>query len=211
MRRLGARALFILFALLPVSCGLGRGEGQVTSDSLDIGGCHSGSYEMDPDYFASSPYGDSQTLRIARGDSPQSNSDTLIVALHSTEELLDRLDEPVEVRLSPGAIPEGIEGTYLGPPLVTMSLHLGETCEAEVISVQAISGTITFSALHNGEPNEKKKDRLIEAEFDLQMGDPRELIPDDSAEAGYRLPSASRVTGWFRFYHRRGKPAQTYP
>lgn len=206
-----SRGLLICGALVHVSCAVGRGEGQVKSRDLDIDGCHSGVYEMDPEFFSSSPYGDSQTLRISRGDSPESNSDTLIVALHSTKELLEQLDEAVEVRLSSGSIPEGIEETFVGAPLVTMSLHLGDTCGEDVSSLQAISGSITFSALFSGEPNEKKKDRLIEAEFDVMVGDPRGLIPDESTPAGYSLPSASRVTGWFRFHHRRGKPAQTFP
>lgn len=194
-----------------VSCAVGRGEGQVQSDALFVYGCQSGAYKMDPDFFGSSPFEDSQTLRISRGDSPQSNSDALLVALHSTDALLDALGEPVEVRLSSGSIPDGVEETYLGTPLVTMSLHLGETCEEEVVSLQAISGTITFSQLHNGEPNEKKKDRLIDAEFDVLMADPRGVIPDSATATGYSHPEASRVTGWFRFYHRPGQPAQAFP
>jgi hypothetical protein len=204
------RSLLCGVACLQVSCGVGRGDGQVQSEDLVVEGCHSGAYKMDPDYFSSSPYGDSQTLRISRGDSPQSNSDSLTVALHATDELLDQLDEPVEVRPASGSLPAGIEEAFLGNPLVTMSFHLGRTCGDEVVSLQAISGTITFSALHNGEPNEKKKDRLIDAEFDVLMGDPRDVVPDAIAPSGYSQPDASRVTGWFQFYHRRGKPAQTF-
>lgn len=198
-------------ACAQLSCAVGRGDGQVKSDDLLVDGCQSGAYEMDPDFFGSSPFEDSQTLRISRGDRPEGNSDALIVALHSTDALLDGLGEAVEVRLSSGSIPEGVQETFLGIPLVTMALHLGETCEKEVVSLQAISGTITFSALHNGEPNEKKKDRLIDAEFDVLMADPRGVIPDAATDSGYSHPSASRVTGWFRFYHRRGQPAQSYP
>lgn len=198
-------------ACAQLSCAVGRGEGQVESEALVVEGCQSGDYKMDPDFFGSSPFEDSQTLRISRGDSPQSNTDVLIVALHSTDALLDEQGGPVEVRLSSGSIPDGVVETFLGTPLVTMSLHLGETCEEEVISLQAISGTITFSALHNGEPNEKKKDRLIEAEFDVLMADPRGVIPDAATASGYSHPEASRVTGWFRFYHRRGQPAQAFP
>lgn len=198
-------------ACAQLSCAVGRGEGQVKSDDLFVDGCQSGDYEMDPDFFGSSPYEDSQTLRISRGDRPEGNSDALIVALHSTAALLDAQGEPVEVRLSSGSIPDGIVETFLGTPLVTMSLHLGETCEEEVVSLQAISGTITFSALHDGEPNRKKKERLIEAEFDVLMADPRGVIPDAATDSGYSHPEASRVTGWFRFYHRRGQPAQAFP
>lgn len=204
-------ALALLFGLSQLSCSVGKGEGQVESDDLEIEGCRSGAYRMDPDFFASSPYEDSQTLRIQKGNSPQANSDALLIVLHSTDTILEQLGDGVEVRLPSGSIPEGIEETYLGPPLVTMSLHLGETCEKEVVSLQAVSGTITFSDLYDGEPNEKKKDRLIDAEFDILMADPRGVVPDDSTPTGYFHPEASRVTGWFRFYYRRGQPAQAFP
>ncbi len=197
--------------LLQLSCAVGRGEGQVKSDDLVVLDCRSGAYAMDPDFFASSPYEDSQTIRIQRGDSPQRNSDALIVALHSTDAALEQLGEPIQVRLPAGSIPEGIEETYLGTPLLTMALHLGRTCEDEVVTLQAISGSITFSELFDGEPNRKKKDRLIEAEFDVSMGDPRDVVPDAESTAGYSHPDPSRVTGWFRFYYRRGQPAQAFP
>ncbi len=212
MKFWGAQALLLFgAAVVQLSCAVGRGEGQVESSDLVVAGCHSGSYQMDPTFFGASPYEDSQLLRIQRGNSPQSASDALLIALHSTDELLEQLGAAVEVRLPSGSIPDGIEETFLGPPLVTMSLDLGETCDDEVAALSAISGTITFSELYNGEPNEKKKERLIEAEFDVIMGDPRDLVPEAEAPSGYSHPEGSRVTGWFRFYYRRGQPAQTFP
>jgi hypothetical protein len=69
--------------------------------------------------------------------------------------------------------------------------------------------TMTFSSLFNGNPDEgDASQRFIDARFDLYLADPREICP-----GGLGPPPRCRghLTGYYRFYFQRGKPAQPFP
>lgn len=69
--------------------------------------------------------------------------------------------------------------------------------------------TITFTSLFNGNPDETAADeRLIEATFDLYLADPRELC---AGGIGPPPPCRGHVTGSFKFFFQRGRPAQPFP
>jgi hypothetical protein len=199
--------------LLLAACAVGKGEGTVESESLVVPGCHEGSYSLDPNYFAASYSSDSHFIRIERGNSPSQNADALLIVVSQVEEIVgDRLGESIPVGIAPELLPEGLASDSSPRSPIAMTLHLGETCEEEVISLQAISGTITFEHLFDGDVGgASKKDRHIEAEFEVEVADPRTLVADATSAEGYNAPLASKLTGNFSFVYRRGSPAQTFP
>jgi len=69
--------------------------------------------------------------------------------------------------------------------------------------------TITFTSLFDGNPAEANAaQRLIEGSFDLYLADPREIC---SGGSGPPPPCRGHLTGTFRFYFQRGRPAQPFP
>jgi hypothetical protein len=69
--------------------------------------------------------------------------------------------------------------------------------------------TITFTSLFDGNPSEANAaQRLIEGTFELYLADPREIC---SGASGAPPPCRGHLTGSFRFYFERGRPAQPFP
>jgi hypothetical protein len=194
------------------SCGVGRGDGFVKSDDLLVEGCIDGPYSMDPNYFAASYDDDSHLIRIQRGNSPTANSDALLIVVHDVEEIIEsQLGVAIPVTVAPELLPEGVVSGG-ERSRVSITLHLGRSCEEEVVSLQAISGTITFDDLFDGDVGSaSKKERLMEGSFEVTLADPRDLVSDESSETGYSATSSSTLYGSFSFTYRRGQPAQTFP
>jgi hypothetical protein len=72
-----------------------------------------------------------------------------------------------------------------------------------------VTSTITFAHIFNGNPEEPvAAERLSEATFDVYLADPRDGCP-----GGVGAPPRCRghLTGSFRFYFERGRPAQPFP
>lgn len=69
--------------------------------------------------------------------------------------------------------------------------------------------TITFTSLFDGDPAEANAaQRLTEGTFNLYLADPREIC---SGASGPPPPCRGHLTGSFRFYFQRGRPAQPFP
>jgi hypothetical protein len=71
------------------------------------------------------------------------------------------------------------------------------------------SSTITFYSLFDGNPEETNAAaRYTDATFHFYLADPREICP-----GGVGPPPRCRgeLTGYFKFYFERGKPAQPFP
>jgi len=69
--------------------------------------------------------------------------------------------------------------------------------------------TIVFNNLFNGNPNESDASkRLTDATFDFYLADPREIC---SGGLGPPPPCRAHLSGNFRFYFERGRPAQPFP
>jgi hypothetical protein len=71
------------------------------------------------------------------------------------------------------------------------------------------SSTITFNSLFDGNPDESNAAaRYTDATFHFYLADPREICP-----GGTGPPPRCRgeLTGFFKFYFERGKPAQPFP
>ena len=69
--------------------------------------------------------------------------------------------------------------------------------------------TITFHHLFDGDPDESNAaERYTDAEFDVYLADPREICPGG---LGPPPPCRGHLSGNFRFYFQRGRPAQPFP
>jgi hypothetical protein len=190
-------------------CTVGEGKGNVTSDRLYVQGCWNGPFDLKPDFFAANPYRqESLLIRVQRGDNNQEASDGLTVIVSDLDEVKKAADARVAipVGLPPGVAPPGQPLTGAEAPLVSLSLYLHQTCHEQNSATYAVGGTITFSSIFSGDPNEKDgQKRLTEADFEVQVADPRELL-------GAEDPAAvtSTVKGDFSFFFQRGQPAQPF-
>jgi len=100
-----------------------------------------------------------------------------------------------------------VDGYLTGEPgpLVTLSLYLHQTCHEQNSAIYSIGGTITFSSIFSGDPNEKNsQERLTQAEFVADFADPRQQVEEPDPE------KISRIEGNFKFFFQRGQPAQPF-
>lgn len=204
----GLRSLALALAL--VSCSVGEGKGEATSDRLRAVGCLDGPYQLKPNFFATSPYRKTQTIRLQRTDDLVDNADGVQLLVSDTGLVRSKLGQPLKVGLPPGVQPPGVP--IVGdpdPPAVQLTLYLHETCHGQNVALHAVRGTITFRHLFSGDLSEDDADdRLSEAVFDVEVADPRDQPPE-----GGEVPpeKRSKLKGWFRFFFERGQPAQPFP
>ncbi|HEY4159855.1 MAG TPA: hypothetical protein VGM29_17210 [Polyangiaceae bacterium] len=211
MIRLSERLALLGLALLPLACTVGEGEGWVRSDHLAMEGCWSGAFDLGPDFFGANPdQGQSLAIRVQRGDNSEDASDGLSVLVNNLPVARSQVGQALKVGLPVGVSPSGVPlMAQADPAKVNLSLYLHNTCHLQNSTVYSIDGTITFTSLFSGDPNESSsKDRLTEASFEADFADPRELVgvtdPDAIAAA------TSKVSGYFRFFFQRGQPAQPF-
>jgi hypothetical protein len=205
-----ALALAVSAALFSgLGCTVGDGKGEVTSDRLHVQGCWNGPFDLKPDFFAANPYRkESLLIRVQRGDNNQEASDGLTVIVNDLDEVKKAADArlAIPVGLPPGVAPPGQPLTGAEAPLVSLSLYLHQTCHEQNSAIYSVGGTITFSSVFSGDPNEKdSQERLTEATFDVQLADPRELLDAEDA-----TDVTSTINGYFSFFFQRGQPAQPF-
>jgi hypothetical protein len=208
VRRLKGALLGSLMWL--TGCAVGQGEGQVISERLYAKGCVDGPFDLRPDFFASTPHLDTQLITLRRGDKMEDLSDGVLISVYQIDTIVDQyLGQPVEVRLPAGVSAPGHAPSEQANPLVSLTLYLNDSCHEQDISLQAISGSITFDSLFPGDLSDRKKEhRLIEGRFDVTVADPR-LMPADGSSPDPEI--VSQVQGSFRFFFRRGTTAQAFP
>jgi hypothetical protein len=206
MRRVGYAAVAALGLL---GCSTGEGEGWVRSDRLFVAECWNGSFDLSPTFFGANPFRDSLSIRVQRGDDMSEVSDGLSVLVQDTGQVRESIGAPQRVGLPPGVRPPGFPIVAdPDPPKVGLSLYLHNTCQAGNATLYAIDGSITFSSLFSGDPNETDaSERLTEARFAARFADPR----DQSVDGVFPAGRVSDVEGGFRFYFQRGQPAQPFP
>jgi hypothetical protein len=123
---------------------------------------------------------------------------------------------PFKVSVPAGVVPPGSPPVLPkpltdDPPIVHMSLYLQRSCHNQNIVLYGVDGTITFTNLFDGDPNETSADeKLTEATFDAHFGDLRD-VPLGSYAYDVPAEMQSHVTGKFRFYFERGQPGQPFP
>ena len=197
-----------LLLLAPLGCTVGEGEGSVSSDQLWVAGCWNGAFDLKPDFFGANPdEGESLTIRVQRGDNIEEMSDGLIVLVNHLPEVRKKVGQDLPVGLPRGVTPPGVPIVFNpDPPDVSLALYLHNSCHLQNGTIYSVRGTINFSSLFSGDPNESSSDaRLTDATFDAYFADPREVVEADDPEA-----VTSHVTGNFRFFFQRGQPAQPF-
>jgi hypothetical protein len=204
------RLLPFVLGLFALGCTVGEGKGWVKSDRLYVDECWDGPFDLGPDFFGANSFqrGDALMIRVQRGDGIEEMSDGLIVNVADLGTQRGRIGSALEVGLPVGVAPPGVPVVYDPDPApVNLSLYLHDSCHAQNGTVYSVGGTITFTSLFSGDPEETESDeRLTEASFDATFADPRLLVGDAVADAAVQ----SRVTGYFRFFFQRGQPAQPF-
>lgn len=219
LARAVAAATLAAAALGPslAGCSLGDGEGEVYSDHLVAKDCWNDRFDLGPDFFAAVPFRKSVNFRVQRGSDIVEVSDGVSILVNDVEAIREEhLGVPIPVSLPAGVAPPGVpEGTQCGgeacpDPTVHVALYLLQSCHNQNTVLYGLSGTVTFTELFSGDPNEDTgADRVTEATFDVMVGDPREA-PRSGEGAGV-VPTQSRLQGNFRFFFERGQPAQPFP
>jgi hypothetical protein len=202
-------SLVALVGLIACST-LDEGQGEAKSDWLRAGRCFEGPYDLQPTFFASNPFQNTQMLRLQRTNDLTENADGVLVLVDDVTRVRASLGTSLRIGLPPEVTPPGTPVVAdPDPPFVHMALYLQETCHRENVTLYATEGTITFDALFSGDLNEDEADeKRSEGRFDVVIGDPR-----DAPAGGGAIPEglSSRLTGSFRFYFQRGQPAQPFP
>lgn len=203
------RALLLAGSVAALGCTVGEGQGWIQSDKLYIEDCWNGPFDLNPDFFAAIPYRrETLLMRVQRGDNIEEQSDGMTVLINDLQGLRESdIGVPIEVGLPVGVTPPGMPVIVNpDPPKVSLSIYLHNSCHEQNATIYSISGSITFRSLFNGDPNvSDAADRLTDATFAAQFGDPRQVSAD--------MPSdtlVSQVRGEFRFYFQRGQPAQPF-
>ncbi len=149
--------------------------------------------------------------------------DAAMAAGATEDEALETAFVDVPVALPPGVTTSGAPVSP-EPPCdaavklctvtpVAMSLYLQKSCHNQNTMLYAVSGFVRFNSLFSGDPTEPSAAEKLTyvSHFDITVGDPRDAPPGipigpDSIPAEL----TSKLTGNFRFYFERGKPAQPF-
>jgi len=132
------------------------------------------------------------------------------------DEISTRPGVTYQVALPPGVTPPGSpsvppDDLLHDPPIVHMALYLQRSCHNQNSILYAVSGKITFTALFNGDPNEKEAaEKLTEAIFEVKVGDLRD-VPLGAYPRDIPTERQTTLKGCFRFYFERGQPGQPFP
>jgi hypothetical protein len=190
---------------------VGQGEGEVHSDRLEVPTCWHAAYDLDPDFFAAVPYRETLQIRIQRGSDLQEVSDGVAVLVNDVPTIrAESLGQPLQVGLAPKLLNEIAPGVPLSaPPPVNLALYLQFSCHNQNVVLYAVEGTIVFTDLFSGDPNESVgSEKFTDATFAVKVADPRDAIPGT-----LEIPEAKKspLTGFFRFHFQRGQPGQPFP
>jgi hypothetical protein len=207
----------LLALTLLLGCSTGEGSGSITSDRLVVGQCWEGPFDLGPTFFADDPFGDTQQIRIQRGDRQSSISDGVLIVVTDVAEIRkSQIGKPLALGLPVGVRPPGFPIIPTPtPPKVSLTLYLYNSCHVQNGAVYSVGGTITFDSLFSGDRNENNADaRLTQAHFEAVVTDPREgVVATDGGAPTIDYPTdrTSTVRGDFRFFFQRGQPAQPFP
>lgn len=204
--------------LLLASCTTGEGEGSVTSERLYIENCWDGQFDLRPTFFGTTPFNDTQEIRIQRGDRLVEVSDGVELTVNDVPKIRSSPGQAVSLGLPVGVRPPGFPIiVQQNPPPVSLTLYLYATCHVQLGAAYAVSGSITFDSLFSGDPNETDADaRLTDATFEAVVANPHDGVVATDPTTGqatvtYPAEKTSTLKGNFRFFFQRGVPAQPFP
>lgn len=221
--RVGGWGLRLLVAAAAIECPLwlacsvGQGDGYVHSDQLFANECYRGVFNLNPDFFAANPYGDTLTIRVQRGEQDIQVSDGITLLVNDVPNARKHLHEPLQLGLPKGVSPVGFPLPQVPtPPGASLSLYLNASCRSQNTVLTAYEGNVTFTQLFSGDLNEENSvDRLTEGSLTASVVDTRDAVARDPSDGGkaYEFP-ADRITtidAYFKFVFHRGTPAQPFP
>jgi hypothetical protein len=221
-RRALARGLLasalLASALGGFGCSVGQGEGSATSADLYVPACWEGPFDLRPTFFGANPFDDTLTIRVQRGEREIGVSDGYTMLISNVQAVRTfGLDTDLPLGLPLGVTPFGYPLPPLpNPPAASLTLYLNNSCRRQNSLLYSVSGSVRFSKLFSGDLSEENaEDRITRGSFSAVLVDPRDAVPDLSADAGvpYRYPSSrtSVLEGDFDFVFHRGIPAQPFP
>lgn len=191
--RLVEKCLVAAVFVAMTSCAQGGGSGSVTGvvSAPSCGLSPANAFSLDPTFFVGEMFGSSLNIRIQRGADQFDYSDVLFVSVLDVD----------DVKLNQLGVPLTISDAVDSP--VRMSLSLNETCpfhdrSSIPVSLQAVSGTITFSDVYAPDSG---SGRTTSAVFDAVH-----LVDPSAPTERY-----ADITGYFEFVYSRGRPAQVFP
>jgi hypothetical protein len=199
--------LVVALALTSLACTTGEGEGRVYSKQLFVENCWDGEFDLQPSFFGGNPFREQAlVIRVQRGDNLKEVSDGLNVLISDLQAVRNgQLGQAIKVGPPPGIV----ETFEADPSPVTLILYLHDSCHEQNGTLYSVEGTITFSSLFSGDPNEDDADdRLTEAEFSVEFVNPGDYGALVLKEGEVRT---SMVEGEFSFFFQRGQPAQPFP
>lgn len=180
-------------------------------------------------------------FRIQNGSDYENFADGVSIVVNQSDNIRKKfLGQPLLVGISPEITPPGVPLVpEPSPAIVQATLGLGRSCHTQNVVLYALSrvrlgpngecsdaaglppdtcgvkptregsSTMTFTSLFTGDvAAADAQERLNEGSFDLYLADPREVCSDGS---GSPPPCRGHITGNFRFFHQRGRPAQPFP
>jgi hypothetical protein len=171
------------------ACTTGEGQGSGRSDRLFVKDCWDGPFDLQPDFFGTIPFANTQQIRIQRGERSIEVSDGVLLVVNDVAKIrASQLGVPIPLGLPVGVKPPGFPTRVeLVPPQVSLSLFLYATCHVQNGALNSVSGTITFNRLFSGDRNENNaEERLTEAHFEALVADPRDakLVPISGGGSG---------------------------
>jgi hypothetical protein len=212
------RAVTCVLLASALGCSVGQGEGSAISDDLYVPGCWQGPFDLRPTFFGANPFDDTLTIRVQRGEREIGVSDgftMLIGNLRAVRTLGLNTDLPLGLPL--GVTPLGYPLPPVpNPPAATLTLYLNNSCRRQNSLLYSVDGSVRFSKLFSGDPNEENSEnRITRGSFTATVIDPRDAVPSTSPDAGapYTYPESqsSVLQGDFDFVFHRGIPAQPFP
>jgi hypothetical protein len=210
-----AKFLLVALTLSTAACSLGKGEGQIETDALFVGDCwNGGPFRLDPDFFAGMPFQRTLTVRVQHGGDLEEVSDGALILIDDIDRVRTEISAQggsatFRVALPPAIVPPGYPIVIdPDPAIVHLTLYLNRACHAQNGTLYSVSGNITFHALFDGDPNESNEaQRLTDAEFsEIDVADPRNRMPGSTV-----VLDQTALHGYFRFFFKRGQPAQPFP
>jgi hypothetical protein len=211
--------LALLAALLGgLGCSVGQGVGYVSSDDLYVDQCYEGPFDLQPTFFGANPYEDTLTIRVQRGEQDILVSDGFTMLVYNVSAVRQSaLGTELPLGLPVGVSPLGFPLPEVpNPPAATLSLYLNNSCRSQNSVLSAVRGSVTFTKLFSGNPNEENSDdRITDGSFRATVVDPQRAVSDTDADGNptYTYPDewTSEIDGAFNFVFHRGTPAQPFP
>lgn len=201
------RALVVVvLGMLAGACSVGQGSGQIGGVVHDtLCGVEEADYQLAPTFFSADVVEDRGdgageisrriSMRIQRGSFREGDSDGLLVSVRDANAVArTSLGVPIDITGEPGAP-------------VRLTLYLNQTCESGFpdefwqipLVIEAHGGTITFDAIYAPD---------LDTESTEINGTLTDVLFVDPARPAERF---ALLSGSFRFFYQRGRPAQLFP